>query len=90
MYIAVHHHINDPATYWNIVREGAANLPVGVSLHHCLPSPDGTQAMCIWEGESLAAVQEFVESAVGSVSRNEYFEAEARDGINLPSTIQAT
>jgi len=71
MYVAVHHQITDPKTYWNGVRERAANLPEGLSLHQCLPSPDGKQAMCVWEGKSLALVREFVESAVGSVSRNE-------------------
>ena len=87
MYVAVHHQIDDPDTYWNIVREGAANLPAGISLHHCIPSPDGKQAMCVWEGDSLGAVKDFVESAVGSVSRNEYFEAEAREGVHLPSAV---
>jgi len=89
MYVAVHHHTNDPDTYWTTVRQGAANLPDGLALHHCLPSTDGKQALCVWEGETLDSVREFVESAVGSVSRNEYFEAEARDGVNLPSSMTA-
>lgn len=41
----------------------------------------GTDAsMCIWEGESVEAVREVVEGAVGAWSDNEYFEMHV-DGL---------
>jgi len=36
--------------------------------------------MCIWQGESVEAVRELVESVVGEYSENEYFEMEV-DGL---------
>lgn len=36
--------------------------------------------MCIWEGESVEAVREVVEGAVGAWSDNEYFEMHV-DGL---------
>jgi len=87
MYVGAHHHISDADTFWSTVRDGAANLPDGLALHHCLPDPSGSEAFCLWEGDSVDAVRDFVDSAVGSVSRNEFFEAEAKEGVNLPSGV---
>ncbi len=87
MYVGAHHHISDPDTFWSTVREGTSNLPDGLAIHHCLPSPSGSEAFCLWEGSSVEEVRDFVDSAVGSVSRNEFFEAEAKEGVNLPSGV---
>jgi hypothetical protein len=44
--------------------------------------------MGVWKEESVAAVREFVESAVGPDSRNEYFGTGEREGVNLPSSVR--
>jgi hypothetical protein len=40
-------------------------------------------------GESLDAVREVVDGAVGAYSHNEYFAAEAKEGLNLSSGVAA-
>ena len=30
-------------------------MPRSLKLHFALPNPDGTQAVCIWEGDSVEA-----------------------------------
>ena len=37
--------------------------------------------MCIWEGESVEAVKDLVESVVGEYSENEYFEMAKGEGL---------
>jgi len=87
MYVVVHHRISDPDAFWSGVREATPNIPEPYRIHHCLPNAEGTEAMCVWEGESLDAVREVVDGAVGAYSRNEYFAAEAKEGVNLPSGL---
>ena len=53
---------------------------VGFSLPIHAATPDHTTGICIWQGESVEAVKELVESVVGPYSDNEYFEVEV-DGL---------
>ena len=89
MYIAVQHKISDPSTFWKIAGEAIPNLPPNLKLHHCLPVRDGSRGICVWEGESIDAVREYLEGALGHVSTNEYFEVENKDAIGVPSGLQA-
>lgn len=87
MYVAVHHRITDTDNYWSTVKQAAANLPGDLKLHHCLPTADGREAMCVWEGNSVDAVRSFVEEGVGDYSNNEYWEVEQKEGVHLPSRV---
>jgi hypothetical protein len=57
-----------------------AGLPEGISLPIHAATPHHTTGMRIWEGESVGAVRELVESVVGGYSENEHFELEV-DGL---------
>lgn len=85
MYVLVHHAIHDPKHFWSQAEQAIPNLPTDLKLHHTLTAKDGTRATCLWEAESVQAVRDFLEPALGSVSTNEYAPAENRDGIALPS-----
>jgi hypothetical protein len=89
MYVVVHHHISDPDRFWPQVQQATPDLPQDLTIHLCLPTRDGREAACVWEGPSLDEVREAVEGVVGAYSRNEYFEAEAKEGINLPTAVTA-
>ena len=81
MYVGVIHRISDPqrfeAAEQRALEEG---LPEGLSLPIHAATSDHTTVICIWEGESVEAVKELVESVVGEYSQNEYFEMEV-DGL---------
>ena len=66
------------------------NLPDHVKLHQCFPNKGGTRGICIWEGESVKAIQTYLDGQVGSVSSNDYFEVENKDSIALPSAITSS
>jgi hypothetical protein len=82
MYVGVHHHVSDPegfrAAEQKSLEEG---LPEGISLPIHATTSDYTTVMCIWEGESVEAVRELVESVVGEYSENEYFEMAKVEGL---------
>ena len=87
MFVAVEHTIQDPEAFWAKAGEIVPNLPAHVKLHQCFPNKNGTRGICIWEGESVRAVQIYLDGQVGHVSSNDYFEVENKDSIALPTGI---
>lgn len=81
MFVTVIHHITDPKGF---EAAEAKALEGGLPGHVALPihaaTKDHTLGVCIWEGESVDAVREVVEGAVGAWSDNEYFEMHV-DGL---------
>jgi hypothetical protein len=81
MFVTVIHHITDPEGF---EAAEAKALEAGLPSHVALPihaaNKDHTLGVCIWEGESVDAVREVVEGAVGAWSDNEYFEMRV-DGL---------
>jgi hypothetical protein len=59
----------------------AGRLPDGFSLPIHAATHDHGVGVCIWEGPSVEAVRELVESVVGPFSQNEYFEMSV-DGLS--------
>ena len=57
-----------------------AGLPSNVALPIHAATSDHEFGICIWEGESVNAVREVVEGAVGPWANNEYFEMHV-DGL---------
>ena len=85
MFVVAQHGISDPAIFWRRQLMAMPSMPRSLRLHFALPNPDGSRAVCIWEGESVEAVSTYVEDLVGPVSSNEYFELEGQFPIPLPS-----
>jgi hypothetical protein len=88
MYVMVQHTISEPAVFWNAA--DPTTFPAEVKLHHTFPTPDGTRAVCIWEADSVDAVRNVLEPVIGTVSRNEYFPVENREGFARPSRVPQT
>ncbi len=81
MYVGVIHRISDPEGFEAAEQKALeTGLPEGFSLPINAATPDHTTGICIWEGESVEAVRELVESVVGPYSDNEYLEVEV-DGL---------
>lgn len=75
MFVTVIHRIHDPEGF---VKAEAKALEGGLPTHVALPihaaTNDHRLGICIWEGDSLPAVREVVEGAVGPYADNEYYE----------------
>ena len=87
MFVAVEHTIQDPEGFWGKAGEIVPNLPASVKLHQCFPNKSGTRGVCIWEGESVRAIQTYLDGQVGRFSSNDYFEVENKESIALPTGI---
>jgi hypothetical protein len=81
LFVTVIHRIHDPEGFQAAEREAlASGLPHGVALPIHAASRDHLLGICLWEGESVTAVRDVVEGAVGPFADNEYYEMEV-DGL---------
>ncbi len=81
MFVTVLHHIHDPKGFEAAEAKALeAGIPPGVALPIHAATTDHTFGVCIWEGDSLPAVRDVVEGAVGAWAKNEYFEMHV-DGL---------
>lgn len=81
MFVTVIHRIHDPEGFQKAEAEAmAGGLPDGVALPIHAATRDHRFGICVWEGESVAAVRDVVEGAVGPFADNEYYEMDV-DGL---------
>jgi hypothetical protein len=86
MYVTVIHEISDPEMFWEAARSATSEgFPTGITLHNAFPNATGTRAVCLWETDTVDSVRNFVDSAVGQYSKNEYFEINVDNAIGLPT-----
>ena len=83
MFAIAIHQISDPEKFWASAQD--MELPEGTALHTVAPNADGTRAICVWETDSVDTVRDFVESAAGDISNNEYYEVNEQTAIGLPA-----
>ena len=81
MFVTVIHRIHDPEGFQAAEAKALeAGLPSHVALPIHAATNDHGLGICIWEGESVDAVREVVEGAVGPWANNEYYEMHV-DGL---------
>ena len=80
MLVVVLHTVTDPV-FWTAAAK--APLMSHLKLHQVLPSADGARGVCLWEAASVADVADHIETFLGDVSRNEYFEVNERNAVIL-------
>lgn len=90
MYILVQHTMSDPAAAWSRAQQALGALPPQFTLHHSIPTPNGQKAICVWEAESIGALQAFLDPALGPGARQEYSEVVNKEGIALPTALELT
>jgi hypothetical protein len=91
VYVGVQHRIKDAEAAFS---RGQALLqgdeaPPGVRLREFYPSQDRTAATCLWEGDSLDSVREYVDSTLGDAAENSYFEVDPEQSVGLPRSAAA-
>ena len=88
MHVVIRHYVSDQMKWDRSVKNIMSmieqhRLPTGVKPLVFLPSVDGRNADCVWEAESLGALQKFVDRETTG-ARNEYFELKAEAAVGLP------
>lgn len=88
MYILVQHAISDPTTAWSRAQQSLPTLPAHLKLHHSIPTPEGRNAICIWEADSIPTLRAYLDPMLGPSAKNDYFEVVNKEGVALPTALQ--
>lgn len=86
MIIVVYHNIYAPDKFWASAQESFPKLPeAGVNRVIQVPNNDMTKATCLWEAESIEALDSYLRSKVSDWSSESYYElkADAAMGVSL-------
>ena len=83
MYVVVQHTFLNPAEAFSrgeklIKNEGAPDGTTGLQFY---PARDGSGATCLWESNSVADVQSYVDRTLGESSRNRCYEVDAANAF---------
>jgi len=83
MYVVVQHSFLTPAEAFSrgeklIKNEGAPDGTTGLQFY---PARDGSGATCLWESNSVADVQSYVDRTLGDSSRNRCYEVDAANAF---------
>jgi hypothetical protein len=83
MYVVVQHQIKDQKAAFSrgeklIKNEGAPEGARGLQFY---PSTDGFAVTCLWEADSVEAIQEYVDSTLGDSSLNTCYEVDAEQAF---------
>jgi len=82
--IAHHTNITDPQTFWAKAQSVVAGTPAGTKVHSVYPSQDGKTGTCVWEGDSVAEIQQFLDSASEGIATNFCYEVNETAAFGLP------
>ena len=91
MLVIAQHTIQDPKTFWSTAQSLNAMMPEDLILLSVFPSKDMKAGTCVWEGPSADAVQQFIDTYVGHVSKNFCYEVDEVNAMGMPKrTLEAT
>jgi hypothetical protein len=87
MFLVVHHTITDPESAFargqNLL--AGTGAPAGVRVREFYPTRDKADVFCLWEGNSLDEVRDYVDATMGDSSQQAYFEVDAEIARGLPA-----
>ena len=89
MHVVIRHYVSDPMKWDRSTKNIMSmieqqRLPTGLKPLQFLPGVDGRHADCVWDADSLGALQKFIDRETAGAARNEYFEVKAEGAIGLP------
>ena len=86
MLVIAQHNISDPEHFWAAAEEATKALPANFKVHSVYPSEDGKSGTCIWEADSVQAVQEFLDKRSGQYAKNFCYEVNVEKSMGLPKS----
>ena len=86
MIIVVNHKINNPTDFWASAQKSLPELPAsGVQkIMQVMPNSDMTEATCVWEADSIKALDTYLRSKVYAWSEETYYELNAAAAMGMP------
>lgn len=89
MLVIAQHIINNPEKFWSSAKQIISVLPSHLKLHSVFPSKDMRTGTCVWEADSTANVQRFLDENLGDISKNNCYEVNEEAAVGLPESLHA-
>jgi hypothetical protein len=91
MHIVAIHRITDPEKFFSMdAEEVASGGPPDVKGLFFFPSKDRSQAVCLWEADSIDSLSGYIDPATEGASENTYFEVDADRAMGLSEVAAAS
>jgi steroid delta-isomerase-like uncharacterized protein len=90
MYLVAQHRIYDVPLFWSTAEQLFAILPPHRRLLQRLCDVERRCCVCLWETDSLEAIADRFDQAVGHISVNTYFEVDETIALGLPAAPGTT
>jgi hypothetical protein len=86
MIIVVNHKINNPTDFWASAQKSLPELPAGgvQKIIQVMPNADMTTATCVWEADSIEALDSYLRSKVQDWSTETYYELNTAAAMGMP------
>ena len=87
MFIVVNHKISDPENFWKRAMENAPLLPAAnvQRVIQSLPNADMTASACLWEADSIDALDSYLRGIMGNLSSETYYELNTANALGMPA-----
>ena len=91
MQIVVIHRITDPDKFFSMdAEEVAGGGPPDVQGRQFFPATgDRSQAVCLWEADSIDSLRDYLDPATEGAAENTYFEVDTDRAMGLPEAAAA-
>jgi hypothetical protein len=85
MFIVVNHAIKNPAYFWGLAQKILPSLPEGgvKRVLNVFPNQNMDLAVCLWEADSVEALDAYLREKVGDASYDSYFEVNQANAIGI-------
>jgi hypothetical protein len=90
MYVVARHRITQAERFFSVAEAAAEDAPAGVYGRQFCPSQDLTEAVCLWEAESVGSVEHYLDPLIGDAAENAYFAVDLEHAIGVPTPIRST
>lgn len=89
MFIVIKHQISDPEKFQELAQT-VFPLPGELHVHQFFPSPDLSQAVCLYEAPSVDKLSQYLDSKLNEASTQSYFPVLTEQAMGLPANVHRT
>jgi hypothetical protein len=90
MHVVIKHRIKDPERFFaGDPEQVATGGPPGTTGRQFFVSTDRSEAVCLWETDSVDSLRDYMEGLTAEASDNTYFEVDTGISIGLPEAARA-
>ena len=90
MLVIAHHFVQNPE-FWSTAQRlmAESGVPQDLKLHAVYPSTDGKTGTCLWEANSAADVQDYLDKNLSQFANNVTYEVDEAAAMGAPEKTMA-